>query len=252
MRLQVQLHTLLLKLPLFVCVLITTLFIVGCSPSEPPSEPDELTIEYLMSLSDEELMDRDSDGDGLSDYDEIYIYGTDPLNPDTDEDGLTDYEEIYVYGTDPLNPDTDGDGFSDGQEVEMGTDPLDPADPPFIRDNELHTIYFLPDEHELTEEAVELLMENTEKLHHAEEFRVKINGFAGTDGESGESFGLRRADAIMNFYLEHGIDPERIVTRGMVSTSETCEEISSENDACKQSRRGESVPINPHPFSPEF
>ena len=69
----------------------------------------------------------DTDGDGISDGDEVHKYGTDPLNPDTDGDGLTDWEEIYVYGTDPLNPDTDGDGLTDGEEVLIfGTDPLNP------------------------------------------------------------------------------------------------------------------------------
>jgi len=66
----------------------------------------------------------DSDNDGLTDYEEIMIYGTDPLNPDTDGDGLTDYEEVMIYGTDPLNPDTDGDGYLDGEEVRSGYNPL--------------------------------------------------------------------------------------------------------------------------------
>lgn len=41
---------------------------------------------------------------------------------DSDSDGLTDWEEINVYGTDPLNADTDGDGFSDYVEVKFGSD----------------------------------------------------------------------------------------------------------------------------------
>ncbi len=45
-------------------------------------------------------------------------------NLDSDSDGLTDYEEIYVYGTDPNNKDTDKDGVSDFQEVKMGQNPL--------------------------------------------------------------------------------------------------------------------------------
>ena len=72
---------------------------------------------------------RDTDRDGISDDDEVHVYGTDPFNPDTDQDGLTDYEEIFIYGTDPLHPDTDRGGVSDGHEVlEDGTDPLDGAD----------------------------------------------------------------------------------------------------------------------------
>ncbi len=42
---------------------------------------------------------------------------------DSDGDCLTDMEEMTVHGTDPLNPDTDGDLLSDGSEVELGTDP---------------------------------------------------------------------------------------------------------------------------------
>jgi YD repeat-containing protein len=44
---------------------------------------------------------------------------------DSDGDGLSDIQEILI-GTDPFNPDTDGDGFSDGVEVASGSDPLDP------------------------------------------------------------------------------------------------------------------------------
>lgn len=45
-------------------------------------------------------------------------------NMDSDNDGLSDYEEINVYDTDPENEDTDGDGYLDGEEVEAGYDPL--------------------------------------------------------------------------------------------------------------------------------
>lgn len=67
----------------------------------------------------------DSDGDGLSDQEELQI-GTDPKNPDTDGDGLTDGEEVKKYFTDPLNPDTDYDGLTDGAEVyNHKTNPLE-------------------------------------------------------------------------------------------------------------------------------
>lgn len=50
-------------------------------------------------------------------------------NVDTDGDGLTDFEEVTDTGTDPNNPDTDGDGYNDGDEVNFGSDPLNPCDP---------------------------------------------------------------------------------------------------------------------------
>ena len=64
----------------------------------------------------------DSDLDGLLDLDEG-ANGTDANNRDSDWDGLSDGDEVNVYGTVPTSADTDGDGFSDGEEVQHGTDP---------------------------------------------------------------------------------------------------------------------------------
>ena len=55
----------------------------------------------------------DTDGDGLSDADEVTIYGTDPTNPDTDGDGMSDGAEVQ-YNLDPLDGDQDGNGIPDG------------------------------------------------------------------------------------------------------------------------------------------
>ena len=96
----------------------------------------------------------DTDGDGLTDWDEEHIYGTDPLDADTDEGGVWDGEEVLelgtdplddsdddwdgdtlsnndetdVYGTDPWDPDTDDGGVWDNVEVDRGSDPLDASD----------------------------------------------------------------------------------------------------------------------------
>lgn len=43
----------------------------------------------------------DRDGDGLLDGEEEAM-GTDPLNPDTNGDGVSDWEHVYVWFTDPL------------------------------------------------------------------------------------------------------------------------------------------------------
>ena len=66
----------------------------------------------------------DDDGDRLSNARETEL-GIEPNNPDTDGDGLTDGDEVLAWGTDPKKRDTDGDTLSDGQEVnDTGTDPL--------------------------------------------------------------------------------------------------------------------------------
>lgn len=43
---------------------------------------------------------------------------------DTDQDGLTDYDELYVYSTSPYLPDSDSDKVSDKTEIDKGTNPL--------------------------------------------------------------------------------------------------------------------------------
>ncbi len=65
----------------------------------------------------------DTDGDGLSDDNEVNVYGTDPAKADTDGDGLGDRDELDKYGTNPLNADSDNDGFKDGWEVNKGWKP---------------------------------------------------------------------------------------------------------------------------------
>ncbi len=42
---------------------------------------------------------------------------------DTDMDGLNDFEELYIYTTSPYLADTDSDGISDSQEIGKGTNP---------------------------------------------------------------------------------------------------------------------------------
>ena len=46
------------------------------------------------------LRQKDTDGEGLSDYDELYVYHTSPYLKDTDSDGKTDSQEIKA-STDP-------------------------------------------------------------------------------------------------------------------------------------------------------
>ena len=64
-------------------------------------------------------LDQDDDGDGLLNSEEIES-NTLPNAKDTDGDGLSDFDELKKHGTDPTNQDTDGDTVSDGEEVNGG------------------------------------------------------------------------------------------------------------------------------------
>lgn len=65
----------------------------------------------------------DGDSDGLSNHDEVVVYGTNPALADTDGDGLDDQVEIVTHDTNPSARDTDADGFDDRVEIDSGYDP---------------------------------------------------------------------------------------------------------------------------------
>ena len=140
----------------------------------PPQKLEEQVLKLIPFVSDVSL---DTDGDGLTDYQEINLTKTDPLLKDTDAndtedaqedfdgdsvsnlievslgsdplvsdvpldtdgDGLTDYQEEKITMTDPLLKDTDGNGTEDAQEdfdgdsvsnlieVSRGSDPFVPS-----------------------------------------------------------------------------------------------------------------------------
>ncbi|MDE6015625.1 MAG: VWA domain-containing protein [Acetatifactor sp.] len=107
----------------------------GLDYANPDTDGDGLTdyAELYLTCTDPMLTDTDGDGisdeqedldqDGLTNLEEIN-YGTNPASADSDRDDLTDYEEIFLYQTNPNNPDTDGDGLTDYDDVYLGFSPL--------------------------------------------------------------------------------------------------------------------------------
>ncbi|MFH2064494.1 MAG: putative Ig domain-containing protein [Pseudomonadota bacterium] len=87
----------------------------------------------IVNTIDVVFSSADTDQDGISDTDEINIYGTSPTNPDTDGDGLSDGEELAYWGSDwNANPDndefinlldydSDNNGISDGAQANMNS-----------------------------------------------------------------------------------------------------------------------------------
>jgi Bacterial TSP3 repeat len=104
---------------------------VGIASARTDSDGDGLYNDDETSIYHTNPNVADTDGDGSSDGEEVYL-GTNPLaanapaaaGADRDGDGLFDVDELKTYGTNPDVADTDGDGVGDGEEVDRGTDPL--------------------------------------------------------------------------------------------------------------------------------
>jgi len=173
--------------------------------------------DWLELLIGTDPYNPDTDGDGLSDGEEFWIYFTDPLNPDTDYDGLSDGAEVHVYRTDPLNPDTDGGGVYDGHEVmEDGTDPLDPRD-----DLQLFTlnIEFDYDKSDLRPKYFDDLDIVVRVLQRDPGATARIEGHADRRARSERNYNIRlserRANAVLNYMADvGGISRNRLTAHG--------------------------------------
>lgn len=101
------------------------------------------------------------------------------LSRDSDEDGLKDWEEIF-YKTDPQNPDTDGDGTLDGVEIAKNRDPLKAGPDDKLAAPEETSPNGLPPDKMAPEE---LLREAAEKnINLTDYFVQKVFGTAGFGG----------------------------------------------------------------------
>ena len=104
-----------------------------CNDTDPLINP--VAAERLNGIDDncngwvdEGFNATDSDSDGLSDWAEYHVHGTNLSLWDSDWDGLSDGDEVNVHGSDPLtfDNDTDGDGwywFSDCDDEDATRNP---------------------------------------------------------------------------------------------------------------------------------
>jgi len=101
------------------------------------SDKDGLNDGFEFKYLDTDLLKKDTDGNGVSDADEDFDkdgltnikeqeVGTNPASVDSDGDNLTDYEEVTKYQTNPLAIDTDKDEIYDDDEIKLGLDPNNP------------------------------------------------------------------------------------------------------------------------------
>ncbi len=237
---------------------------LGTDPNDPDTDGDGLQDGEEMEFYDTDPLDGDTDGDGLNDGQEINAYNTDPTDDDSDDDGLTDGEEINEfrtnpnaddsdedgipdgeevkdYGTDPTDPDSDNDGVSDKVELERGTDPADPNDPPAIDEEAIEEVHFEFDQSDIESQAARILSENVRLLMDSENYDIKIIGY--TDQIGGAQYNLRlsrrRAAAVADFYADNGISRSRIVTVGRGEAPNPCIDRRP-SIGCRANRRAET------------
>lgn len=108
-------------------------FNVSFGPNGSRTEP--VTTDPLPPVADipesaAPAVDNDKDGEGLTDDQErkgevvidgvTYTFPKTKVNDrDSDDDGLSDYDEVVVYKTNPRDDDSDDDDLTDGQEVSL-------------------------------------------------------------------------------------------------------------------------------------
>ncbi|MDZ4182276.1 MAG: OmpA family protein, partial [Candidatus Cloacimonadaceae bacterium] len=159
---------------------------------------------------------KDTDGDGLSDYDEVMKYMTNPLKVDTDGDGLSDYAEVMTHKTNPLVMDTDKGTVDDGTEVAAGTDPLDPKDD--ILDLHVGTkfsldgIFFDTAKATIKAESIPVLEKAFAALNANPDVKVVIIGHTDNVGSasSNQTLSQNRANAVKDWLVAKGIAATRI------------------------------------------
>lgn len=197
--------------------------------------------------------DDDTDGDLISDGVEDST-GTNPMERDTDNDGLNDgVEDSNQNGslddgeTDPRLTDTDGGGMSDPDEVRaVGQDPQYPGDddsdndgvansfdscpgtptetevngvgcPPVPETFTLDGVRFRSGRANILDESEGILLEALETLRRMPEgSRFEIAGHTDSQGatDANQRLSQQRAEAVLRWLIEHGLDRGRFEARG--------------------------------------
>ena len=89
---------------------------------------------------------------------------------DSDGDGLNDGMEQFVWHTDPAIADSDGDGWGDGMEAEIGFDPVDARDVPRVT---IEGVKYKLSGNETSNQWVELYSASAREVH-LDGFRLEV------------------------------------------------------------------------------
>lgn len=203
----------------------------GTDPNSYDSDGDSLSdYDEIFTYKSNPLM-PDTDGDQLIDGDEVNMYNTNPALVDTDADGFDDNEELNIYNTDPTNPDTDRDGLVDGSDK----CPLEPENYNGYKDDDgcpddkpeiifkkkapivLDGVQFKSGSSELTDDSKIIIQKVVRSLKDYPDIHMEISGHTDNTGSRSNNIKLskQRADLVKNFLVSQGIASNRLRAIGL-------------------------------------
>ncbi len=133
---------------------------------------------------------------------------------DTDGDGLSNWDELYVYKTSPYIEDSDSDGYTDGQEIQLKTDPNCPSDKDcagslYVDASKQQAQFapIVPQLNGINNEALQLLQQEQEQMLNIDIANINNLDDAGLQNIlSGNS----DADTLRAMLMSAGIDPNML------------------------------------------
>ena len=112
-------------------------------------------------------------------------------------------------------------------------------------DGNARLVYELPElvarageAHATTGEDRRTLRDNLEILQNCD-FNARIEGYASRDERNVDRLSEDRARAVMQFYIDNGIDASRLTAVGMGATGQT-----TKKGGASQFRRADTIPLN--------
>jgi len=179
-----------------------------------------------------ELKQKDTDGDGLNDYDELNLYKTSPYLPDTDSDGTPDGVEVQ-NSTDPNCP-TGQDCSLTASDNSQAAVSL-PASADNLTADQLRSMLLQAG---LTQEQVNAVDDATLKQMYAEVLQEKSNTVANVNTNSGLSDLQPATDAsnysaaqIRQMLKEQGVTDEQLKNISDEQLLQGWKEIASQTNA---------------------
>jgi len=153
---------------------------------------------------------KDTDSDGISDYDELNTYGTSPYLEDTDSDGISDYDELASGGNPLCSGETcDLDIVEDagiGSEMDFLNADMASMDLEEMKNMLMESGYSAEEVNELTQEDLENIYLQAQKAISNEGYEFSADSEEG----SIEDVQNLSAEEIRNLLIQAGASPEQL------------------------------------------